>query len=178
MLKIVIWGDSVLRAKSSPVALVTPELRAVAEEMLKTMYKANGVGLAAQQVGRTERLCVIDVPKECEKKEYQESNAQAVAMPMVLFNPEILDRAGEQTDSEGCLSFPKIHTPITRSDKVTVTYLDQHGMRQTVTVQGLLARAVQHELDHLDGVVFTDLVPEEKKPAIQKKLDKLARKGK
>ncbi len=151
------WGNPVLRQPCRPVEVLTEELRHLAVAMIEAMYSANGVGLAAPQIGRTERLCVIDVPEDAEKDEYVEVNA-AVPMPLVMFNPEILSKEGEQTDKEGCLSFPSIHAPVTRANKVSFTFLDINGVRQTFTVYGLLARAVQHELDHLDGRVFIDLL--------------------
>ena len=170
-----LWGDPVLRRPCVPVAVVDDALRAVALQMLQTMYNANGVGLAAPQVGRNDRLCVIDVPSDAEKEEYVEANA-AIPMPMVMVNPEILTREGEQTDEEGCLSFPSIHAPVTRADKVSFTFLDEHGERRTYTAYGLLARAVQHELEHLDGHVFIDNIAD--KTAIAPKLDKLEAKTK
>ena len=170
-----LWGDPTLRRPCRPVAAIDDALRRLALDMLETMYNANGVGLAAPQVGRDERLCVIDVPQDAEKEEYVEANA-AIPMPLVLVNPEILAREGEQTDEEGCLSFPSIHAPVTRADKVSFTFLDQHGERRTYTAHGLLARAVQHELEHLEGHVFIDNLPD--KTPIAQKLDKLEAKTK
>lgn len=149
------WGNPVLRQPCRPVEVITDDLRRLALDMIETMYNANGVGLAAPQVGRSERLCVIDVPEDAEKEEYAEINA-AIPMPLVMFNPEILSKEGEQTDEEGCLSFPSIHAPVTRADKVSFTFVDGAGERQTFTAYGLLARAVQHELEHLEGKVFID----------------------
>lgn len=169
------WGNPVLRQPCQPVMSITPELLRLAVDMIETMYSANGVGLAAPQIGRHERLCVIDVPEEAEKEEYRQLNA-VVPMPLVLFNPEILSREGEQTDEEGCLSFPSIHAPVTRADKVTFTFSDVQGERKTYTVYGLLARAVQHELEHLDGGVFIDNVTD--RSAIEAKLAKLEAKTK
>ena len=170
-----LWGDPMLRRPCVPVAVVDDALRAVALQMLQTMYNANGVGLAAPQVGRNDRLCVIDVPSDAEKEEYVEVNA-AIPMPMVMVNPEILTREGEQTDEEGCLSFPSIHAPVPRADKVSFTFLDEHGERRTYTAYGLLARAVQHELEHLDGHVFIDNIAD--KTAIAPKPHKLEAKPK
>ena len=176
ILPICVYGNAVLRKKAEAVGIVTAELKQLADDMLDTMYAAKGVGLAAEQVGRTERLCVIDVPADCEKEEYRESNAAAAKMPMVLFNPEIISAEGVQTDSEGCLSFPKLHSPVERANTVTVTFIDMDGMRQTVTASGLLARCIQHELDHLDGVVFLDRAPEAERLKMEKKMKKLAAK--
>ena len=170
-----LWGDPVLRKPCTPINVIDDALRAVASDMLETMYNANGVGLAAPQVGRNDRICVIDVPTDSEKDEYQEINS-AIPMPLVLINPEILSREGEQTDEEGCLSFPSIHAPVTRADKVSFTFLDEFGQRRTHTAYGLLARAVQHELEHLDGGVFIDNIAD--KTEIAAKLEKLEAKTK
>ena len=116
---------------------------------------------------------MIDVPKDCEKEEYRDSNEAATPMPIVLINPEIIAAEGEQRDNEGCLSFPKIGSPVTRANTVTVTFLDLDGMRQTITVSGLLARAVQHETDHLDGVLFVDKLSQAQLLSIAGKLRRL-----
>lgn len=169
------WGNPILRKPCFTVDLITEELRHLAVDMVETMYSANGVGLAAPQIGRSERLCVIDVPEDAEKEEYVEINA-SVPMPLVMFNPEILSKEGEQTDEEGCLSFPSIHAPVTRADKVCFTFADINGQRHTCTAYGLLARAVQHELEHLNGGVFIDNVTDQ--TGIASKLEKLEAKTK
>ncbi len=169
------WGNPVLRKPCQTVEILTEELRRLAIDMIETMYNANGVGLAAPQIGRSERLCVIDVPEDAEKEEYVEINA-TVPMPLVMFNPEILSAEGEQTDEEGCLSFPSIHAPVTRANKVSFTFVDINGNRQSYTAYGLLARAVQHELQHLSGGVFIDSVEDRTK--IEAKLEKLEAKTK
>lgn len=155
ILPVVTYGHDVLRQKAVPLAEITDAVRQLVQNMLESMYAAKGVGLAAQQVGRTERLCVIDVPGEAEKETCREENA-AVPMPLVLINPEIVAHEGKQRNEEGCLSFPDIGAPITRADKVTVTYTDLNGVRQTVSARGLLSRAIQHETDHLDGILLVD----------------------
>ncbi len=164
------WGDPSLRQPCKAVAIIDAALRQLAVDMLETMYHANGVGLAAPQIGRHERLCVIDVPEDAEKEEYAAVNA-AIPMPLILFNPEILSREGEQTDEEGCLSFPSIHASVTRANKVCFSFVDPTGQHRTYTAYGLLARAVQHELEHLDGGVFIDNVLD--RSAIESKLTKL-----
>ncbi|MDR2849370.1 MAG: peptide deformylase, partial [Verrucomicrobiota bacterium] len=126
ILPVVKYGDEVLRQKALPVVDVTDDVKKLVRDMLETMYAAKGVGLAAEQVGRTESVCVIDVPREAEKEACREENA-AIAMPLVLINPEIIASEGKQRNEEGCLSFPEIGAPITRADKVTVTYLGLDG---------------------------------------------------
>lgn len=174
ILPVVKYGDEILRQKAVPVAEITDEVRRLVSDMLESMYAAKGVGLAAEQVGRTERVCVIDVPREAEKEACREENA-AIAMPLVLINPEILATEGRQRNEEGCLSFPGIGAPISRADKVTVTYLDLNGARQTVTARGLLARAIQHETDHLDGVLLVDRMSAMQKMSVSGQLKRLQR---
>ena len=114
---VVTFGNEVLRQKAVPVAEVTAEVLQLVKDMLESMYAAKGVGLAAEQVGRTERVCVIDVPPEMEKEACREENA-AVAMPLVLINPEVVATEGKQRNEEGCLSFPEIGAPIKGAAKV------------------------------------------------------------
>ncbi len=168
------WGDPALRVACRPVALIDKPLRDLALDMIQTMYSANGVGLAAPQVGRDEMLCVIDVPPDAEDEDCLALNAD-IPMPLILFNPEILAAEGTQTGEEGCLSFPSIHAPVTRAKTVTFTYLDPNGQRHTHTAHGLLARAVQHELEHLRGHVFIDNIDT---APLAPKLDKLEAKTK
>jgi len=171
---VVTFGHEVLRQKAVPVAEVTAEVLQLVKDMLESMYAAKGVGLAAEQVGRTERVCVIDVPQEMEKEACREENA-AVAMPLVLINPEVVATEGKQRNEEGCLSFPEIGAPITRADKVTVAYMDLQGVRQTATARGLLSRAIQHEVDHLDGVLLVDRMSPMQKMSVAGQLKRLQR---
>lgn len=176
ILPIVKYGDERLRAKAMPVPMITRELVALAEDMLATMYRAKGVGLAAEQVGRTEALCVIDVPLSCEDDEETKNFNAATEQPLVLFNPRILSKDGEQTGREGCLSLPNVGGDVTRAAEVTVQYQDASGLTQIKTVRGFLARAVQHELDHLDGIVYIDHMDEKNREKVLKKLAKNAKK--
>jgi peptide deformylase len=139
-LKIKILGDPILRRKAQPVRKITKRLRNLAKDMLDTLYKENGAGLAAPQVGVSERVVVIDVGKG----------------PLVLINPEIIAREGQSRDSEGCLSIPGRSEYVTRAQKVRVKFMDLRG--QTITMEGedLLARAFQHEIDHLNGILYID----------------------
>ncbi|MBR1920916.1 MAG: peptide deformylase [Kiritimatiellae bacterium] len=167
------YGESVLREKAAPVPVVTDELRRLAADMIDTMHAARGVGLAAQQVGRTQRLCVIDVPDGCESEEDGQFNA-SVPMPLVLFNPEIVSREGSQHDKEGCLSFPGVGGSVTRAAQVTCQYLDADNLPRIVTARGFLARALQHEIDHLDGVLYIDRMSAVERLSFAPKLEKLA----
>lgn len=174
VLKIYKYGEKILRSKTTPVAAVTPQLVKLADDMLETMSKAGGVGMAAPQVGRTERMCVIDIPKECESEEDVIFNAP-IQMPLKLFNPEILALEGSQRDKEGCLSFPNIGGSLVRAAQVTCKYLDEHGKMQIITARGYLARAIQHETDHLDGILYIDRMSAVERLQYASKLKKLAK---
>lgn len=172
-LKIHKYGDPVLREKSEPVVVVTEELRRLAADMVASMHASKGVGLAAQQVGRKERVCVIDIPEGCETEADELFNA-SVPMPLVLFNPEIVSQEGSQRDKEGCLSFPGIGGSITRAAQVACQYLDENNMPQMVTARGFLARALQHEIDHLNGILYIDHMSAVERLTFAQKLQKLA----
>lgn len=174
MLKIYKYGEKVLREKASNVPVVTDELRALADEMIETMHKAKGVGLAAQQVGHLEKMCVIDIPEGCEEQEDEMFNAP-IGMPLVLFNPEIIASEGSQHDKEGCLSFPKIGGSVTRAAQVTCQYLDAENRPQVITARGFLARALQHEIDHLNGILHVDHLSAVERLTFAAKLKKMAK---
>ena len=173
-MKIYKYGEAVLREKAEPVAVVTDALRALAADMIETMHRSKGVGLAAEQVGRTEKLCVIDIPEGCENEEDEAFNAP-VQMPLVLFNPEIISQEGTQRDKEGCLSFPGIGGSITRAAQVTCQYMDEENRPQMIMARGYLARALQHEIDHLDGILYIDHMSAVERLACAAKLKKLVK---
>ena len=152
-----IYGNPVLRKKSERVEAVTPEIRALADRMLGIMHSAEGIGLAAEQIGHTESIFVLDVPAFADRNEQGEPNNPGVKMPQAFINPEIIG-ASEETAvaEEGCLSFPKLYVPVTRPAEVVVRFLDRNGKEQVISAKGLLARAIQHELDHLNGVLLVD----------------------
>ena len=137
-----IQGDEVLTKKSRPVKEMTPRLKELIADMLDTMYEANGVGLAAPQVGILRRIVTIDVGEG----------------PIVLVNPEIIETDGEQTEDEGCLSVPGMSGQVTRPNYVKVRALDMDMNQVEYEGEELLARAFCHEIDHLDGKMYTDLV--------------------
>jgi len=177
ILDIVKYGDKVLREAACPVPAVTPALVKLAEDMLETMYKAKGVGLAAQQVGRTEAVCVIDVPASCEEDDETKAFNASVEMPLVMFNPVVVSTEGSQDGKEGCLSFPNMSAPVVRAAQVTCQYTDPRGVPQMVTARGVLARAVLHETDHLKGVLYVDHLSAVDKLGMAKRLQKLAKKN-
>jgi peptide deformylase len=174
VLKVVKYGEKVLREKAQPVAVVTDAQRRLAADMLETMEHARGVGLAAQQVGETVRLCVIDIPDSCETEEDAAFNAP-ITMPLKLWNPQIVAKEGSVCDKEGCLSFPNVGGTLTRAWQVTVQYLDEDNRPQIITARGYLARALQHEIDHLDGVLYIDRMTAVERLACAPKLKKLAK---
>jgi peptide deformylase len=140
ILDIRVLGDPVLRQATTPVSAVTEELRVLIDDMFDTMYHARGIGLAAPQVGRTERIAVVDVDDQ----------------PLALINPEVVERAGKAKGEEGCLSIPDIYADVERPKSVTVRAMDRDGKHYEVEATDLLARCLQHEIDHLDGKLFLD----------------------
>ena len=160
VLRICKYGEKVLREKAQPVVCVTDDLRRLADDMVETMHQAKGVGLAAEQVGRLERLCVIDIPEGCEDEADELFNAP-IPMPLKLFNPEIVASEGEQGGSEGCLSVPGKRGYVVRPEKVTVKAQDRKGKPFEVNAEGLYARALCHEIDHLDGRLYIDIMDHE-----------------
>ena len=173
-LKVYKYGEKVLREKAVPVAVVTDELRELADDMLDTMHSSKGVGLAAEQVGRLEKVCVIDIPEGCDEPEDETFNAP-IRMPLVMFNPEIVAQEGSQHDKEGCLSFPSVGGSITRAAQVTCQYLDADNRPQMITARGFLARAIQHESDHLNGILYIDHMSAVERLSFAAKLKKLAK---
>ena len=134
-------GDVVLKQQAQPVARIDKKIRTLLDDMAETMYKANGVGLAAPQVGESIQVVVIDVGEGL----------------IELVNPEIVRMEGAETDSEGCLSVPEIYGDVKRAAKVSVKYLNRQGKNHRITATGLLARCLQHEIDHLHGRLFIDI---------------------
>lgn len=173
-MKVYKYGEKILREKATPVVLVDDALRRLADEMLATMRAANGVGLAAEQVGRRERMCVIDIPEGCDEPDDEAFNAP-IQMPLRLWNPEIVAQEGAVRDKEGCLSFPGVGGSLVRAAQVTCRYLDADNRPQTITARGYLARALQHEIDHLDGVLYVDRMTAVERLACAAKLKRLVK---
>ena len=155
------YPDPVLRRKSRPVAGITPEIQKLIDDMIETMYAAPGVGLAAPQVGIPLRITVIDVSTK-------EENIPL----LVLVNPEIISTEGEQSEEEGCLSVSDFQSVVTRFAKVRVRATDRDGKLYEVSGEGLLARAFQHEIDHLDGVLFIDRISPLKRGLFKRRVRK------
>ena len=170
------YGDPVLKRRATPVATVDDRLRRLAQDMIETMHAEEGIGLAAQQVGETVALCVVDVPAHCDADAEGRPLNPGLVMPMVMFNPHII-RASEPTEAreEGCLSFPEIRAKIVRPSEVTVRWMDEDGREREATLRGLTARCVQHEMDHLEGILFIDHLSKLKRDMVLKKLQKARR---
>ena len=160
--KIITEPNKVLRQVSTTVESVGIEEQKIMDDMLETMYHANGIGLAAIQIGIPKRIIVLDISKNEEKKN-----------PMYFVNPIIKNKDLENsTYEEGCLSVPNYFAEVDRPKKCEVNYLDYFGKKQTLKVDGLLATCIQHEMDHLEGVLFIDYLSKLKKTMIVKKLSK------
>ena len=160
--KIIIEPDPILRRKSESLEQVDNELRKLMDDMLKTMYAAPGIGLAAVQVGILKRLIVIDISKEDKKKE-----------PIFLINPKIVFKSSNtSTHEEGCLSLPGHFAEIERPAECHIEYIDYDGKKNNIKAKGLLATCIQHEIDHLNGILFIDYLSKLKKDMIIKKLVK------
>ena len=175
--KIVRYPDPVLRAKCRNVGEITPEIRTLAADMLETMREANGVGLAAPQVAVDLQLAVIDVSHNPDCLTFMKVNGEKVDMvkhmPIVLMNPQLELGSDKEIGEEGCLSFPRLRGDIRRSSKIKVSYTDLDGQTVTVETDGLLARAFQHEIDHLNGILFIDRLNAVAKVSIKRKLARL-----
>ncbi len=177
VLEIVRYGHPVLRKKGERIESVTPEIKKLIADMFETMNENHGVGLAAQQVGVAKQLTVIDVREITDRPSTLELNGKtadvASIMPLVLINPEVTLVGEAVKGGEGCLSFPEIFAEISRPGTVDVKALDAKGKPIAFRCGGLLARAVQHETDHLNGLLFIDRMDKKTKAELQPELDDL-----
>jgi peptide deformylase len=173
------YGDPVLRQKGLRVEKITPEIKKLVADMFDTMYEARGVGLAAQQVGHALQLAIIDVRGIKDRPSTMEVDGKSVEpedqMPLVLVNPELQFDGEKFTGPEGCLSFPEIFSEITRPAEVAVHATNDKGEKISFRAGGLLSKAVQHEFDHLQGILFIDRMSSESKREMKEELDALAR---
>ena len=165
---ILILPDKRLRLLSKPVAKIDAATKQLVEDMFDTMYDAPGIGLAAIQIGEPRRIVTMDLAKKDEPKE-----------PQVFINPELLSKSGDNnTHEEGCLSIPEYYEEVKRPAAVRFRYLDLDGEQHEIDAEGLLATCIQHEIDHLDGVLFIDHISKLKRDRVIKKFTKAAKLGK
>lgn len=167
ILPILVAPHPVLKQKAEPVKEVTPEIAKLMDDMLETMYDAPGIGLAAPQVGVSKRILVIDV-----------SGRDEDPKPLRMANPEVVWSSDDYSVyEEGCLSFPEQYADVERPARVKVTYIDETNTKREIEADGLLATCIQHEIDHLEGIVFVDHVSTLKRNMIMRKLQKLKKQG-
>jgi len=166
VLPIVKYGNDVLRRRTEPVTLFDEALQKFINDMVDTMYAAPGIGLAANQVGDSRRVAVIDL-----------SVGKRPGELCVFVNPEIAETIGQISEDEGCLSIPDLTEMVTRSERVRVRFLDRNGEPREMWGEGLMARAMSHEIDHLEGKLFVDRLRGFKRDRIIKKIQKLAKAG-
>ena len=171
------YGDPILRTKGKPIDKIDPRIRELAQNMVETMHAANGVGLAAQQIGEALQLTVLDVSEVEDRPSTMKLNGESIdpkiAMPLVLINPQIDLGAETEKGTEGCLSFPEITGEIVRAKSITVRAQNLDGEPIEIEMTGFLARAVQHEVDHLSGILFIDRMSTAAKISLSSKLKRL-----
>ena len=169
VLPIYVYGHDALRQETEPVEENTDDLQSLIDDMIETMRNAAGIGLAAPQVGHSERLFVVDLTPMAD--EMAEAEEPLPPQPMVLINPEIVEKSTETVDlEEGCLSIPEVREAVTRPERVRMRYLDRTFEEQEIEAGHMLARVLQHERDHLDGILFTDCLSSFRKRLLQRPL--------
>jgi peptide deformylase len=177
ILEVVKYGSPVLRQKGESIAKLTPEIKTLIDDMFETMRERHGVGLAAQQIGKALQLTVIDVRDAKDRPSTLELDGKPadvdLLMPLVLINPEIKPYGETERGPEGCLSFPEIFGEIPRPEFVEVKALDANFKPIEFRAGGLLSRAVQHEVDHLNGILFIDRMDKKTKDELRDELDKM-----
>lgn len=166
VLPIRLYGDPVLRARAKPIGRWTDALRALARDMVETMHAANGVGLAAPQIGESIAVLVAQLPDEAGPME-----------PIVLANPEILEEEGKQVGSEGCLSLPEIEEDVERAERIRVRGVAPSGDIVEIEAESYLARVLLHEIDHLNGILLIDRISPLKRRLLRKQLDKIRKRS-
>jgi peptide deformylase len=177
ILPIIAYGDPVLRKVGDNITKDYPQLDVLLENMWETMYNANGVGLAAPQIGLAIRLFVIDTTPFSEDEDLSEAEQKALkGFKKVFINAQIEEETGEEwAFNEGCLSIPDVREDVKRKDTIKIVYLDENFKEQSQTFDGLLARVIQHEYDHIQGVLFTDKLSTLKKQLIKNKLSNISK---
>lgn len=177
ILPIVAYGDPVLKRKAKSIPEDYPNLQELIDNMFETMYNAQGVGLAAPQIGKSIRLFIVDASPFAEDDNISAQEKEALKDAKEVFiNPEIISEAGNEWDfNEGCLSIPEVREDVFRKPDIKIEYYDRDFKLQTKTLDGLLARVVQHEYDHIEGILFTDKLSGLKKRLIKSKLNNISK---
>jgi len=182
ILSIMQYGDPILRAKGKQIEKIDDYIRALAANMIETMHAANGIGLAAQQVGEALQLTVLDISQIEDRPSRLNLNGKDVdpttSMPLVLINPEIELGSKTEVGTEGCLSFPEITGQIERAESTVAYAQNLEGDKIEIVASGLLARAIQHEVDHLNGILFIDRMNSAAKAALSSRLKRLQKQTK
>jgi len=179
-LTIVHYGDPILRRKGDKITQFDGTLRQLAADMQVTMHEAGGIGLAAQQIGRAIQVCVVDLRRAEIDFSWELDGAKPpleLFMPMTIVNPEIriTPKTDEYIEEEGCLSFPQIRGEIARPDEITVKYQDENGVPHVLICNGLFARCIQHEADHLNGILFIDRMQKKSRKKLESEIEALAK---
>ncbi len=179
ILPIVAYGDPVLKKEADEIDAKFPELKKLIDNMFETMYEASGVGLAAPQIGQSIRVFIVDGSPFAEKDEDEELDPKAIGMETfkkVFINPIIEEEAGEEWGfAEGCLSIPKMREEVFRKERVRLSYFDENWEMKDEWFDGFKARIIQHEYDHLEGILFTDRLSVLKKRLLGKRLDRISK---
>jgi len=177
ILPIVAYGDPVLRKKATDISQDYKNLDALIENMFETMYQARGVGLAAPQIGLPIRLFIIDCEPFSDDEELSEAEQKSLAeLKQTFINAKILEESGDEwAFNEGCLSIPDVREDVFRKEKITISFYDENFTQQTKTFDGLAARVIQHEYDHIEGILFTDKLSPLKRRLIKGKLTNISK---
>ncbi len=176
ILPVVAYGMPVLRKKGKEITPDYPGLQELIDNMFETMYASDGVGLAAPQIDRSIRLFVIDAEPFAQVDEVKEEEKEKLKGQRVFINPIILEESGEEWNfTEGCLSIPGINEDVKRKSKIKIEYYDRDFNKHTEEIDGLLARVIQHEYDHIEGVLFTDYLSPLKKRLLKRKLENISK---
>ena len=177
ILPIIAYGANVLKTKAVNITSDFPDLKRLIDNMWETMYNANGVGIAAPQIGKSIRLFVVDAAPFSKDDEISDDEISTLKdFKKVFINPIMIEETGREWDfKEGCLSIPNIREDITRKEKITIKYYDESFKEIELTLEGLAARIVQHEYDHIEGVLFTDKLSSLKKKLIRGKLNDISK---
>lgn len=170
------YGDPILRKKGKEISKDYPELKELIDNMFATMAQAHGIGLAAPQIGLDIRLFIVDARPFAEDEDYAEQQEELKDFKKVFINAQIVDRKGDDIRfNEGCLSIPAIHEDVTRPETITIEYFDENFVKHIDTFSDIRARIIQHEYDHIEGILFTDKLSSLKKKLLKSKLNKISR---